>query len=461
MRELAKHAVWVVIAAGAFYTGVQGGLGFIFGAPGGGTGKPRADIRISSLESGRSGAGEASLEKKFERFLREDPKEGGDKALSAEELAELVAKAGKSLDPLEGRRSFDRILASITRENAPVLREGLLEAGVSAEMMEIFDFAWGAEDPDGVLDYLQLVEESQTEGLLANAVPGWASKEPQGAIHYVEGLSAGEFQDAMTGELVKGLAVNDLDLATSYITELQARTDREVRQPMEILSNSVVQVSSVDEAVEWVERLPAPELQEAALDPVGRQFARERPEDAMEWAERFARRNRIWRSIVPVGEEIVVRQPRRVYEWIAPLPPSAPRLEMVEGSVREIARDSIPKAEEMVAQIPDPPTRDAAIDGLLDVVFERREAFSVSGTSVSGSSSGVSMGAESGRGAEWVSHYSNWASEIQDPGRRETTIITVADQWLETDPGAAMSWLTEVETSSNPRSLDSGYPAAP
>lgn len=117
MRELAKHFVWAAFVAGAFYLGAQGGLGLMVKE---GDSLGRDDTkggRVTALEKSTSQNGEIDPATKFDQFLRENDTRGLKGIPGEKELAELFGKASKNLDPLERRRSFDRILNAITPDD--------------------------------------------------------------------------------------------------------------------------------------------------------------------------------------------------------------------------------------------------------------------------------------------------------------------------------------------------------
>ena len=72
--------------------------------------------------------------------------------LGKKQIHALVVQAIKSPSPVDRRRAFDRILeemgsSTFTREQAFTMRSAMAKNGADGRMWQLFDYAWGANDP--------------------------------------------------------------------------------------------------------------------------------------------------------------------------------------------------------------------------------------------------------------------------------------------------------------------------
>ena len=151
-----------------------------------------------------------------------------------------AVKASKAGDR---RRAFDRILeemqsSTFNREQAFMMRGAMARAGVDGKLWQLFDYAWGANDPATAIAHLDEIPDHYFEGFLGNMMPGLASVDPQAAIEVFSGLDP-EVASRVQRRLFEGLIDNDVAVATNFIYEVTDPRAFDWR-PMDTLTREIV-----------------------------------------------------------------------------------------------------------------------------------------------------------------------------------------------------------------------------
>jgi hypothetical protein len=333
--------------------------------------------------------------------------------LSEGQIEELVLAAIKSSDPVERRRAFDRILQemqqdSFTVEQAMTIRKAMANNQASGEQWRDFDYAWGANDPEAAVAYIEQIPERYRNGYTGNMLPGLASVEPQIAIDLVAEME-GDLQRRMTGRLIEGLADNDIGVATEYVFGLAENEDPHATQHMRKLAREVVDNEGLEGGLSWAENLEEGPLQGAALWQVANEFTNEDPEAASQWAEQFVGQDQNARLFGEVVREWDDREAAEA--WVASLEPSQGQRDALSAVFGFKGAHQPHEAVQEIIDMPVSQDRDFAINGF------------ISGLAVQDGESAVI-----------------WAAEISDPGMRQAAMIRAGRHFFRQDQQAAMDW---------------------
>jgi len=257
-------------------------------------------------------------------------------AMSAGPLAEsridsLVRASIKSASPVERRRAFDRLLQEMqaptfTAEQAITMRKAMAEHGASGEQWRLFDYTWGASQPDAAIAHLDEIPEQYHDAFLTNMIPGLASENPQMAIDLFQSLEP-ELQAKVRPRFLEGLVDNEVTVATGYIydsTDLENYNWR----PMDELARELVQDRGLDATLAWAEELPEGALRGSA------------------WSAAYA----VWAS----------KDAESAVQSITDMPPSTDRNLAINGFISSLAHRDGEQAVQWAGEITEPVLREAA-----------------------------------------------------------------------------------------------------
>jgi len=252
--------------------------------------------------------------------------------LGKKQIHALVVQAIKSPSPVDRRRAFDRILeemgsSTFTREQAFTMRSAMAKNGADGRMWQLFDYAWGANDPATAVAHLDEIPERYFEGFLGNMIPGLASVDPQAAIDVFSGLDPG-VASRVQRRLFEGLIDNDVAVATNFIYDV---TDPEAYnwRPMDTLTREIVRDQGLEVTLDWATELPDGALRSSA------------------WSAAFAH----WGS----------REPERAIESIMEMEPSSDRNQALNGFTAAFAHQDGSLAVEWANEITEPGLRQGAL----------------------------------------------------------------------------------------------------
>ena len=252
--------------------------------------------------------------------------------LGKKEIHALVLQAIKAPSALGRRQAFDRILeemgsATFTREQAFMMRGAMAKAGVDGKLWQLFDYAWGANDPATAIAHLDEIPERYFEGFLGNMIPGLASVDPQAAIDVFSGLDPG-VASRVQRRLFEGLIDNDVEVATNFIYDV---TDPRAYnwRPMDTLTREIVRDQGLEVTLDWATELPDGALRSSA------------------WSAAFAH----WGS----------REPEGAIESIMEMEPSSDRNQALNGFTAAFAHQDGSLAVEWANEITEPGLRQGAL----------------------------------------------------------------------------------------------------
>ena len=423
------HCCWLLITVGAFVAGLQlerlepvpvKVLGETWPSSRPLSGPPSSPELGSSANSAEQPAGPKAKAGNGGgegwSVISSSTKSGSSKdlpPLTERQIEELVLRAIKVANPAERRKAFDRLLQemqsdSFTVEQAMAIRSAMHENGASSEQWRLFDYAWGANDPEAALAHIDEISERYRRGFTSNMLPGLASVQPQKAIELVSAMEGRE-RYHMTGRLLEGLADYDAGVATDYVYQLAENGDRTAVPHMKRLTNEVFGTVGFDAGVAWAEQLAAGPLQAAALVRVANRFASQDPLEAAAWAEQFvgAKHNsRLFGEVVREWGDF-----QAAWEWVESLEPSLAQRDGLSAVYGFRGARQPHEAVQDIIDMPPSEDRNFALNGFISGLAHQDPEAAVL-----------------------------WAAEITEPGMREAAMVRAARHYYRQDTEAAAQW---------------------
>jgi len=328
----------------------------------------KSDHRTSSQSgsvSYHSSSNASSKSGTLEEFIRIEN-------ITSSEVAALGEQFSQSLSTLERSRIFDRLIASMTAENALEIRE--LTKGLSRRNANFikFNLAYGRiAGEEAVL--LSLDSPEKDENLIFQ---GWASADPEAAKQWLQsiedqntlskkGYSNTQLKRELHEELVKGMYLNNPDETAAYVASLDESETSFAKKSSVHLVNDLVYLNGPEAALEWAEKLPSGEVATATYVEIADEWSERDAEAALAWAQshqnndqREAALYEVWRNMAN-GEG--GSDPFKAAEKINELPESDDKNQSLAGYANG-ARERYPEtAVEAAMSITNPELRNSIL----------------------------------------------------------------------------------------------------
>jgi len=253
--SLLTHSAWSVAALGTF------ALGYALAKPSGSENGPGSNRSLTVRDGTAALAPGGPLSvKSTEASSAAIAVASRTTPLTAGQIDLLAKEAFTDPNPLIRSRAFAKLLESMTPENVGALMESLKTNHADGDEMQLFLYAWGAMDSAGALAHAETLEGRDKARFLQSALPGWASKNPDAAIAWLNTMAEGEEKERFRGSLVGGLADRDIGLATSYVLARGAAGDKEADEYIQTIAGEQLRKSGPAASVLWGESLPEGQL---------------------------------------------------------------------------------------------------------------------------------------------------------------------------------------------------------
>ncbi|MGC6427232.1 MAG: hypothetical protein ACON5H_09595 [Akkermansiaceae bacterium] len=376
-----------------------------------GSGTQESAVRVSSRgSSSNASSGALTRAKNGFQTSGEALTEVFPKRLDAADLDSLAMVAFTEPNQVMRRLAFAKLLASVTAENAPQIREQLKELGAGGQELRDFNYAWGALAGRDAFNIAAQGNKRDLESLIS----GWAAVDPDGAIAMLDQLPddlLGEKRRLESG-LVAGLADRNQDEAADFVQSLADTGNENARRHMSTVVGEVLRSEGHEQASIWVERLTDGPLKGVAMDRIAGRYVRDNPEAASRWIAQFASEEYAAEAVREVGKEWAEKNPIAAVTWLDQLPEGKGQRDGLNSAFGDWEDSDPAAAGKYLNSMTDSPKRDSAISG-----FAIGLAYQEPATAVA------------------------WANEISDSGLRNSALIQTGQTYFQRDPEGAKAWL--------------------
>lgn len=135
-------------------------------------------------------------------------------------------------DPVQRMQAVAALLANLNTESAPAIAELFFESGVEGALStetELFMRAWAQLDGAAAITYLEDKNKAgSANGAMLAALGGWASKNPESARAWAEGVENGGLREDLLYGVIDGWALVDFRAAAEY-AETRPRSNARTR----------------------------------------------------------------------------------------------------------------------------------------------------------------------------------------------------------------------------------------
>jgi hypothetical protein len=407
--SLLTHSAWSFAALGTF------ALGYVLAKPSGSSDPSGAGRILTVREDAATLAKNSPLGAAPSSATGSGPAGAATSRmapLSPEALEALAKEAFSDPNPLTRSLAFAKMLESMTPENATAMLQTLRANRVGGEQMQVFLYAWGAMDIDGAHAHAETLEGRAKEHFLNSTLAGWANKNPNAAIAWVDTMEEGDAKNRYRGSLVGGLADHDIGVATNYALARANAGDKQATQFIQTIAGEELRKNGPAAAVLWGERLPEGALKAEALEQIAGTYVQRDPQAAAAWAAKYASAGNGAGIVEEIAEEWAERDPKSSVSWLNGLAEGQAKSEGTFSALREWTRRDPTAASEYLAAMPPSASKDSAVSG-----FAR------------------SLAREDPESAVI------WAKTITNEASRTQTLTQAGQAWFRRDPTAAANWL--------------------
>lgn len=338
---------------------------------------------------------------------------GASRPLSSAAIEELGGKFRATLDPIDRRTAFLKLLDGMTVDNARKIREQIAHLSSEDPAFRDFHYAWGKI---GGVEAIMNGAETRKRDMTAT-LSGWASADPAAAKAWFESLEdqgkeSLASQAYLRAGLVSGLADADPHMAAQFVLGMTTADNELARHMLGIVTGKFLQSEGPVAAAAWADSLPQGEIRSSAMSRIARDYVSNDPAAAAAWAAGYSGEPEGNRVIDQVGSHWAYRDPNAAVEWLESLPPSEGRSEGLNSAFSSWAGRNPEEAGNHINQMPQSTERDHAISGYATrMVYENPSAALA------------------------------WADAVSDPAFREQTLIRTGQIYYRRDPNAAREWL--------------------
>ena len=248
---------------------------------------------------------------------------------------------------------------------------------------------------------------------MMGALAGWATVDDAAAIAYLDGIE-NDREKGMAGfGVLRGLLVNGVDGAMSFVENLPASEDGRGRMQemyMGMIAGEFLE-QGADAAKSWIDSINDPSLKSGAFTRVAMELMREDREGVGEWLVQNGNDDAASMAVNRFADSWSREDPQAVFEWAEQLSGNT-KAEAYEEAMETWAREDPGAAGEYLSNLAPSQARDSAT-----------EAYA---TRVSREDPVTAM---------------EWAGTIGDAELQMETQIEVAQDWYRIDRTAAQEWI--------------------
>jgi hypothetical protein len=382
--SLLLHAVWGLLAAGAFAGGLHFGQSKqtaaaplpaprVEASTGASPWKP-GDAKVAAPATGPAQPAAAVLGQ-----LPQGP-------LGAEEMRVTLAAIMKEVDPIKRNRLFAELLEKLNPENIQAAVEAMREGGLDPSNyrdMGLLTYAWGKMDPEKAMAYASEIGGRGQPFVTSSVLSGWASENPKAAMEWFRSQEVNGFEkNIMARGLFEGIVQKDVNMAAEMAA---AETDPELKgQFYDAIGRQQIKDAGLEATRKWIDGMIA----SGNVDP-----------------------GFLAGTVEQVADRLANENPKGVIDWAMALPQGRAQENALEEGIQAWARVDPTATSEYLAAMPASEAKDGAVQDFARVIVREDPKSAIA-----------------------------WAASISDPERRERALVRTAQEWHQQDAAAASTW---------------------
>jgi hypothetical protein len=347
-------------------------------------------------------------------FLRDHGLDGTG-PMPPEKLVAAVEEALREADPVRSHFLFARLMEELSPESAPGIYAMLranLRGPEQQEYLRMLAHRWGTLDPERAMKELTEHGASAKSGTAA-VLAGWASKSPEEAIKWLEGVKSPD-KNLLQMSLISSLARSDSNMASTYAASLENPKDK--HQAARSIFDEILRSGGTAAAEAWMKSLTDPEMKRGAFTSLTDQaLAAGNLDKAVALLREHSGEAYTKAAAGDIASELSKQDITKGLEFAQGLPVGTQEKafrEVIEGWMeKNKGKDSL-AASEYVRNLPPGPNRDAGAAAIVREVAR-----------------------------EDVNAAIAWANVIAEPEAKQRALQEVAKNYFKQNPTMAAEWL--------------------
>lgn len=269
----------------AALTVIVGTIGFMIGRNSNSTTastEPSTAGSTSSLRSGGVDGGSTSEARRSSTTSRAGVEKSGTSASGKIDPMARLQELKNIADPLERTRLWLQLVDSLSPEQFEEFVAAYRAEGIPPERMGDYAMlltAWAKVDPQAALDYA--TKNTGNPFARQTILAAWASYDPNSAISWAKANHKGEGANPLMVGVIKGLAFQDPDLASSLLKEMPRSVER--GEALDNLLPALLQQKGLAAARDWVDSITDPALKDGAMTRIADRTMQQDPEGTADW----------------------------------------------------------------------------------------------------------------------------------------------------------------------------------
>jgi hypothetical protein len=353
--------------------------------------------------------------------------------LDAQDMTSSLERALEEKNPLARAQLMIRVFESLDRDNVEeAMRIIEAEPRITESEVDLLMYVWTRFDPQGAFEAARRSEQNllRDEGT-ARATYYWALDNPKAALYWVETIEDKTRREYLTEYLITGWVLSsERDSAAAYIARLPRGVLKQLQTSL--IMNEYLR-EGPEAAIRWAESLPDDvpgDYRHEVFQRVSKQVASRDPELAARWITGHIGQSYARNTLRLVAEEWRAKDPVSTFEWLISLPDDLQRDRVLFNAFGRWLDDDPRAAQRWLEAETIRPAHDPVLDAFARHLSEKspRQALS-------------------------------WVEMIQDPLRRERSLIVVGQNWYRKNPDAAEAWLEDKDLSEEAWALIANPPA--
>jgi len=236
----------------------------------------------SSFRSGSSESGAASDARRTSATKRTGMEKSSSNSSSKADPMARFEELKNIADPLERTRLWLQLVDSLSPEQFEEFVAAYRAEGIPPERMGDYAMlltAWAKVDPQAALDYAS--KNTNNPFARQTILAAWAGYDPNSAISWAKANHKGEGANPLMVGVIKGLAFQDPDLASSLLKEMPRSVER--GEALDNLLPALLQQKGLAAAREWVNSITDPALKDGAMTRIADRTIQQDPEGTADW----------------------------------------------------------------------------------------------------------------------------------------------------------------------------------
>ena len=279
---------------------------------------------------------------------------------------------------------------------------------------------WAATSPLDALKYALQIESRRVRSFLISGIfSSWAKSDANAAYSWLlanRESDPGTFQTGLRPVLT-ALAARGIDNAMKMALGIATGPDR--LSAMRIVVDQASRGGTAASLVAYLDGLQAPGERQSYASMLGQSWSVYAPQDAAQWA--MSLQDPVLRKAA-VSSTVGVwasDNPRAAADWVLTLPAGELKSTQIAQVTQSWARyDPVNAADWLLSQHPPSPALDPAVQSLVNTVMKSNPEGAVM-----------------------------WASTINDPKLRASTLVNASREWLRHDPAKASAYIVRAPIS--------------